>query len=258
MGLAHAVGKPVILVSRDSDDIPFDLRHIRVLTYQPELPRWDTTLRDKIVRAAQQALSGSSVWPPPLVPIASSVAPNSDPAADQQFPDRPVNLGFEGPSDELGFPWGWFNSRGYVAHVSTDYTVRITDRENPPGGSCLELSKLNAAKHEFGSVMQRCRAEYLTGKTVRVAADLSATRVDGWAGIWFRVDGATTPNLFFDNMSRQRLSGTSQWKRFHIDARMPSEACWMNFGAVLSGSGTACVDNFALSWWDARGSWVDV
>jgi hypothetical protein len=258
LGLAHALGKPVILVSRDSEDIPFDLRHIRVLTYQPELPRWDITLHDKIVHAAQQALSGSSVWPPPLVPIASSVVPNADSADDQQFPDRPVNLGFEGPSDEFGFPWGWFNSRGYVTHVSTDYIVRVTDREDPPGGSCLELSKRDATKHEFGSVMQRCRAESLAGKTVRLAADLSTASVDGWAGIWFRVDGATMPDLFFDNMSRQGLAGTTPWKRFHIDASMPKEACWMNFGVVLSGSGIVRVDNFALCWWDPRGSWIDI
>jgi hypothetical protein len=258
LGLAHAIGKPVILVSRDDDDIPFDLRHLRVLTYEPELPRWDVTLRDKIVHAAQQALAGSSVWPPPLVPIASGIAASPDAGSDQQFPDRPVNLGFEGPSDEHGFPWGWFNSLGYVSNVSADYTVRITDRENPPGGSCLELSKRSATKREFGSVMQRCHTDYLAGKTVRLGAELSTEDVSDWAGIWFRVDGAESPDLFFDNMSRQRLTGTTPWKRFQIDARMPKEAYWMNFGVVLSGSGVVRADNFTLECWGPQGSWMDV
>ena len=258
LGLAHAIGKPVILVSRDDGDIPFDLRHVRVLTYQPELPRWDVMLRDKIMHAAQQALTGSSVWPPPLVPIASGIAASTDAASDQQFPDRPVNLGFEGPSDERGFPWGWFNSLGYVGNVSTDYNVRVTDRENPPGGTCVEVSKRGATRREFGSLMQRCRADYLAGKTVRLGADLSTANVDDWAGIWFRVDGAKLPDLFFDNMSRQRLKGTTPWKRFQIDARMPNETCWMNFGVVLSGSGILRADNFTLSWWGPKGSWMDV
>jgi hypothetical protein len=29
IGLAHAIGVPVILITRSSDDVPFDLRHRR-------------------------------------------------------------------------------------------------------------------------------------------------------------------------------------------------------------------------------------
>ena len=91
LGLAHAIGKPVILVSRDEGDIPFDLRHVRVLTYEPELPRWDVTLRDHIVHAAQQAFAGTAIWPPPLVPVASGIGMTVEDNADDQFPARPVN-----------------------------------------------------------------------------------------------------------------------------------------------------------------------
>jgi hypothetical protein len=34
LGLAHAVGKPTILITQNSDDIPFDLRHRRYLRYE--------------------------------------------------------------------------------------------------------------------------------------------------------------------------------------------------------------------------------
>jgi hypothetical protein len=34
IGLAHAVGKPTILITQNSDDIPFDLRHRRYLKYE--------------------------------------------------------------------------------------------------------------------------------------------------------------------------------------------------------------------------------
>lgn len=33
VGLAHAIGKPVVLLSRDISDVPFDLRHLRVIQY---------------------------------------------------------------------------------------------------------------------------------------------------------------------------------------------------------------------------------
>jgi hypothetical protein len=34
LGIAHTLGRPVVLVSQDQDDIPFDVRHIRSLVYE--------------------------------------------------------------------------------------------------------------------------------------------------------------------------------------------------------------------------------
>ena len=34
IGMAHTVGKPVILITQNEDDVPFDLRHIRYITYE--------------------------------------------------------------------------------------------------------------------------------------------------------------------------------------------------------------------------------
>src|SRR5947207_6941739 len=33
LGLAHALNKPVVLISSNQDDVPFDLQHIRVIYY---------------------------------------------------------------------------------------------------------------------------------------------------------------------------------------------------------------------------------
>jgi len=35
IGIAHTLGKDVILIARSAEDIPFDLRHHRYLTYLP-------------------------------------------------------------------------------------------------------------------------------------------------------------------------------------------------------------------------------
>jgi hypothetical protein len=34
IGLAHTIGRPVILIAQNQEDIPFDLRHIRFIPYQ--------------------------------------------------------------------------------------------------------------------------------------------------------------------------------------------------------------------------------
>ena len=38
LGLAHAIGKPAILMARKEDDIPFDLRHVQVNIYDYTFP----------------------------------------------------------------------------------------------------------------------------------------------------------------------------------------------------------------------------
>jgi hypothetical protein len=34
IGLAHAVGKPVVLITQSNDDVPFDIRHLRYIQYE--------------------------------------------------------------------------------------------------------------------------------------------------------------------------------------------------------------------------------
>ena len=48
LGLAHALNKPVVLISRNEGDVPFDLQHIRVIYYDVEDPFWGKKLLDKV------------------------------------------------------------------------------------------------------------------------------------------------------------------------------------------------------------------
>ncbi|MEM6845023.1 MAG: hypothetical protein AAF632_22610 [Bacteroidota bacterium] len=57
LGLAHALNKPVILVSRNEEDVPFDLQHIRVIYYDVNDPFWGEKLIDKIAENILSALN---------------------------------------------------------------------------------------------------------------------------------------------------------------------------------------------------------
>jgi hypothetical protein len=56
LGLAHALNKPVVLVSSNEDDVPFDLQHIRVIYYDVTDPFWGTKLIDKVAEIILSAL----------------------------------------------------------------------------------------------------------------------------------------------------------------------------------------------------------
>jgi hypothetical protein len=56
LGLAHALRKPVVLVSSNEDDVPFDIRHVRVVYYDVTDPFWGAKLVDKIAEKIMSAL----------------------------------------------------------------------------------------------------------------------------------------------------------------------------------------------------------
>lgn len=57
LGLAHALNKPVVLVAGKHEDVPFDLRHIRVIYYELDDPFWGQKLLDKVAENILSALA---------------------------------------------------------------------------------------------------------------------------------------------------------------------------------------------------------
>lgn len=56
LGLAHALYKPVVLVSSNKDDVPFDVQHVRVIYYEKEDPFWGQKLIEKVAENILSAL----------------------------------------------------------------------------------------------------------------------------------------------------------------------------------------------------------
>lgn len=79
LGLSHAIGKPTILVTETMDDVPFDLRHQRVLEYDKNDPRWGKLLQERITKALKETIES----PKDAIPAAfrkkvASQAPEQD------------------------------------------------------------------------------------------------------------------------------------------------------------------------------------
>jgi len=56
LGIAHALHKPVVLVSSNDKDVPFDLHHIRVIYYDMTDPFWGAKLLEKVAENIVSAL----------------------------------------------------------------------------------------------------------------------------------------------------------------------------------------------------------
>jgi erythromycin esterase-like protein len=84
------------------------------------------------------------------------------------------------------------------------------------------------------------------GKHIRYSGYIKTEGVtSGYAGLWWRVDGASGM-LAFENMDDRGVTGTTDWKRYEIDLPVSAGATNINFGALLPGNGTAWFDSLAI------------
>jgi len=117
------------------------------------------------------------------------------------------------------------------------------------------------SSHTFGVMTGRFPVQDAAGKTVRVSVYIKTENVqNGYAGLWWRVDGPghgnNRPTLAFDNSQARFINGqpgtgdgtirgatgTTPWTRYEIELPVDATATNINFGVLLTGTGTAWVD----------------
>lgn len=139
-------------------------------------------------------------------------------------------------------PDGWYEvgdagKSGYAITVGPELGVK---------GSGLSVTKLEDGPGTFGGVGQAITTSDYAGKTVRLTGYIRTENVaDGYAGLWFRIDKGRDM-LVLDNMNDRGVTGTTGWQEYHAVLRVDADATRLLFGAILTGSGTMFVDEFAL------------
>ncbi len=61
VGLAHAIGKPVIIITRNGDDVPFDLKDLRYLYYDTNDPHWGENLKIALKKLIDKVLESQTL-----------------------------------------------------------------------------------------------------------------------------------------------------------------------------------------------------
>jgi len=80
--------------------------------------------------------------------------------------------------------------------------------------------------------------------TIKLSGWIKGENVSGGhAGIWLRLD----PQLGFDNMRNEGLSGTFDWQYVEVELPYKTEATNISFGSLLVGSGKVWVDGLSLT-----------
>jgi erythromycin esterase len=144
-----------------------------------------------------------------------------------------LNLDFEAAD----VPEIWYaGGEGYVAVIDRD--------EKHAGERSLRIEFREQGN--FGVATNQFPVDAARGQRLRLSGFLRTKDITtGWAGLWMRVDGSDGV-LAFDNMQQRGITGTTGWTRYEVVLDVPDDATNINFGALLTGNGTAWVDSLAF------------
>jgi erythromycin esterase-like protein len=132
---------------------------------------------------------------------------------------------------------------------------RFLARTDPVAAESLDvcLGRLRATRSPpesgaFATATSSLPVAEFAGRHVRYSGWIRTDRVRdaGFAGLWMRADAGERRGVAFDNMRKQGVNETRGWQRYAIELDVPSGTTNINFGALLSGSGTAWFDSLAI------------
>ena len=158
---------------------------------------------------------------------------------------REFNLAGKGRIEFTGFD---MQTPDVAMRIVTDF-LRRSDPEYAKTVETLykgvkAVKRLRGA--DFGLARGRFPYEKVAGKKIRYAGYIRTEEVrDGFAGLWWRVDGKSGI-LAFDDMHDRGPKGTSEWKHYAIELDVVKDVTNINFGTLLTGSGTAWFDGLKV------------
>lgn len=139
-------------------------------------------------------------------------------------------------------PNGWFPS----GTNPSEYEMGIDNSIFQNGQACAFIKSKSPEENQFGTLKQTISAENYLGKRLQLSGYIKSEDVEGWSGMWMRIDGEGKQHLEFDNMYGRAIKGTTDWKKYELVLDIPSNSKTINYGVLLSGDGRVWFDNFEL------------
>ncbi|MFJ8068281.1 helix-turn-helix transcriptional regulator [Peribacillus sp. NPDC096447] len=140
-------------------------------------------------------------------------------------------------NEQLLKGWNLSGSHPFNYKMGID---RETFHKGQASGFLKSVTK--ESKEEFATMMQQFKAENYLGKRMKLSGFLKSKDVDGFCGLWMRVDNALLDVLQFDNMGNRPVVNDTEWNHYYIVLDVPENSAIISFGVLLSGRGQVWID----------------
>jgi erythromycin esterase len=148
-----------------------------------------------------------------------------------------LNLSFETSSG--GVPTGW-NLSG------ADFQFTLDTSTSTDGAQSLRIASLTGASTQFGYAVETLTAGPAIGNTLHLSGYIRTQTVNGYASLWANAFDAQGDELAFQNLGSAAPTGTKGWQSYDLYLPVPAGATTVNYGVLLSGTGTAWFDNLSI------------
>ncbi|MDP1830241.1 MAG: hypothetical protein Q8L48_43655 [Archangium sp.] len=178
-------------------------------------------------------------------------------AAREQAQPMPLAIGgsFFGKQPKLR---SWVQGWGLTGTRPDAYEIRCDEVFTDCAVPILRTRAFKSEPLGMGSLTHSESAETWRGRRVELRAELRSGAVDGWAGLWMRVDGPGGKVLAFDNMQNRALRGTTSFKWYSVVLDVPLDAERVSFGVLLHGPGAVFVRELVFEEVDVNVSSTDL
>lgn len=152
----------------------------------------------------------------------------------------------------------WVQGWGLTGTRPDAYEVRCEEVFTDCAVPILRTRAFKAEPLGMGSLTHSEGAETWRGTRVELKAELRSGGVDGWAGLWMRIDGKDGKVLAFDNMQNRPLRGTTSFQWYSVVLEVPVEAERVTFGVLLHGPGAVFIREVVFQEADLNVSTTDL
>ncbi|MFA7420678.1 MAG: erythromycin esterase family protein [Melioribacteraceae bacterium] len=124
------------------------------------------------------------------------------------------------------------------------YDLKIDSNICFSGKNSLYIEKIGNGNVGVGT--SSFPIEDARGKQLKYSGYIKTENItEGFAGLWWRVDGASA-TLSFDNMAKRDIKGTTGWTKYTIEFKIDEKVTNINFGVIHPGNGKAWFDNLEI------------
>lgn len=153
------------------------------------------------------------------------------------------NGSFEKIDLKTNRPVGW--TFGFGQAMEKAYPPKLDSVIKKEGKYSVLLEKKEAGS-EYG-VIGYTIAKKFKGSTIDLVGSMKTENVaNGYAGLWMRLDGADGSIIKIDNMEKQGIRGTNDWKQYHIRLAYGDEVKSIAIGGLLAGDGKVWFDDLQV------------
>lgn len=126
------------------------------------------------------------------------------------------------------------------------YQIGLDHQQTISGKGAKFIRYVSGVENSWGTLMQAISADKFRGKRIRFQARVKTKDVDGWAGLWLRIDTQSRSLTPFYNSEDKPITGTTDWQLRSVVLDVPENSEDIAFGVIDQGKGQVWIDNLEL------------